>query len=90
MDRRFIPLDQATGRFINEDTESGTMLTRNLFIYVLNNLLNYYDPAGKSSKAKGGKTTYRGRAGCKGESETTPEEVAEKDPDKYKKNFKCE
>ena len=45
--------DPATGRFISEDTESGTKenpLTRNSYLYVLNNPLNYCDPTGKFFK----------------------------------------
>lgn len=45
--------DAETGRFTTEDKDLGTTenpLTRNRYVYVLDNPLNYYDPTGRKRK----------------------------------------
>ena len=48
--------DPENGNFTSEDTEDGELpfpLTRNRYVYALNNPLNYKDPTGHKSKAAG-------------------------------------
>ena len=48
--------DPENGNFTSEDTEDGELpfpLTRNRYVYALNNPLNYKDPTGHKSKAVG-------------------------------------
>lgn len=57
--------DAETGRFTTEDKDLGTSenpLTRNRYIYVLDNPLNYCDPTGRKRKSLLGKTKGIGQS----------------------------